>query len=99
MQLIVALRGIERTVIGVDEVAKVGSIGSGVAVQPELGSDEAVERVVLEKLACAEQVGALDLVGVDLVHHQVNVGFGVGDAIGNGLLYRGRKTGQIEALA
>ena len=54
MQLVVALRGIERAVIGVNEVAKVGSIGSGVAIQTELGSDEAVEIVVLEKLACAK---------------------------------------------
>jgi len=96
MQLIVALRGIERAVAGVDEVAKVGSVGSGVAIQTELGSDEAVEIVVLEKFARAEEVGALDLVGVDLLHHHVDVGLGVGDAVGDGLLHLWRKLDRLK---
>ena len=65
VEFVVVLRGIEGVVVGVCEVAEVDGVGAGVAVEAEFGSGEAVDVVVLEEVAGAEQVGAGDLVGVN----------------------------------
>src|SRR3954453_7937972 len=98
MKFVVRGGCVKRSMVGVDEKPEVSGVRSGVAVQSDLRSHEAIEIVVLEKLASAKEVRALYLIGIDLFHDHFDICFGVGYSVRNCLLRWRRKASKIERL-
>src|SRR5277367_2021915 len=84
--------------VDVAEVAEVEGILFGVAVESQLGADEAIDIVFLEEVAGSEHVSAGDLVGIGLLDNHGNVGLRVVDSIVDGLLNVGCELAEVEGL-
>ncbi|MNV34582.1 hypothetical protein D3C71_1260080 [compost metagenome] len=94
------LRAIDRLAGVIDEVPHVGGFIGGVAKDPHVGAGVAVQVVVVQVIAGAEEIATGDLMGIHLVFLEGGeLGLGIADAVFQRLALFGGEGLEVERLA